>query len=166
MKSKKIAIYGLLVALAFILSYIEALFPIPVPIPGIKLGLANLVIIAALYSIGAKEAFVLSLIRIVLTGFTFGSPSTMMFSLAGGMLSWLMMTLWKKSRLFSIIGVSIIGGISHNMGQIIVAAIVVENMNLIYYLPFLLISGVITGILTGLLGAMIVKRLKGIINNI
>jgi heptaprenyl diphosphate synthase len=160
MKSKKMAIYGLLVALAFILSYIESLFPVPVPIPGIKLGLANLVVLTALYSMGVKEAFVLSVIRIFLVGFTFGNPSTMLFSLAGGLLSWFLMSLFKYSRLFSLAGVSIIGGISHNIGQIVMAMFIVENINIIYYLPFLLISGVATGMIIGILGAMIVKRMK------
>ncbi len=160
MKSNKIASYGLLVALAFILSYIESLFPIPVPIPGIKIGLANLVVITALYSMGTKEALVLAVIRIIMVGFTFGNPSTMIFSLAGGLLSWLMMTLLKRSKLFSQVGVSIAGGISHNIGQIVIAIFVVENINIIYYLPVLLISGVITGALIGILASMIIKRVK------
>lgn len=159
MKTKKVATFGLLVALAFILSYIEALFPLPIPVPGIKLGLANLVVITALYTMGAKEAFVLSMIRIILIGFTF-SPSTIIFSLAGGLLSWLTMTLLKKANLFSTVGVSIIGGISHNIGQIVVSIFVVENINIIYYLPVLLISGVIAGVVIGILGALIVKRIS------
>ncbi len=157
---KKITTYGLLVALAFILSYIENLIPIPIPIPGIKLGLANLVVITALYSLGAKEAFALSILRIVLVSFTFGSPSTMLFSLAGGLLSWGVMSLFKHIKVFSFVGVSILGGISHNIGQIFMSILVVENINIIYYLPFLLTAGVITGALIGILGAMIVKRLK------
>lgn len=160
MKSKNIATYGLLIALAFILSYVESLVPIPIPVPGIKLGLANLVVLAALYTMGVKDAFILSVIRIVLSGFTFGSPSVMLFSLAGGILSCVMMVLFKKSKLFSMIGVSIIGGIAHNIGQILVAIAVVENGSIIYYLPFLLISGVISGALIGILGGMIVKRLN------
>lgn len=160
MKSNKVATYGLLVALAFILSYIESLFPIPVPIPGIKIGLANLVVITALYSMGTKEALVLAVIRIIMVGFTFANPSTMIFSLGGGLLSWLMMTLLKRSKLFSQVGVSIVGGISHNIGQIVIAIFVVENVNIIYYLPVLLISGVITGALIGILGSMIIKRVK------
>ncbi|HWT27087.1 MAG TPA: Gx transporter family protein [Mobilitalea sp.] len=163
MKSKKIATYGLLVALAFILSYVETLIPLPVPIPGMKLGLANLVVITAIYSMGYKEAFVLSIIRIVLVGFTFGNLSTMIYSLAGGLLSYTMMVLSKKSKLFSIVGVSIIGGVSHNIGQIIVAILVINNMNLAYYLPFLLITGAVTGTLIGILGSMIVKRLNKIV---
>ncbi len=163
MKTKQIATYGLLVALAFILSYIESMIPIPVPVPGIKLGLANLVVITALYTMGVKQALSLSLLRIILVGFTFGSPSTMIFSLAGGLLSWLMMTILKKTKVFGFVGVSVIGGISHNVGQIITSIFIVENINIIYYLPFLLISGIITGTLIGFLGAMIVKRLKNYI---
>lgn len=165
MKTKRIAIYGLLIALAFILSYIEASIPIPVPIPGIKLGLANLVVVTALYTMGPKEAFVLTLFRIILVGFTFGNPSMMMFSIAGGLLSWFMMSLFKKSNLFSTTGVSIIGGISHNIGQIIVAIFIVDNINIIYYLPYLLISGVAAGIVIGILGSIIVKSLNKYINS-
>ncbi len=160
MRTNKIARYGLLVALAFILSYIETLFPIPIPIPGIKLGLANLVVIIALYSMGAREAFVLSLVRIVLGGFTFGNLSTMAFSLAGGLLSWLMMYLFYKSKLFSIIGVSIIGGVAHNVGQILVAVYVNYNINILYILPILTIAGVVTGTTTGFMASLIIKRVN------
>jgi heptaprenyl diphosphate synthase len=165
MKPKKIATYGLLIALAFIFSYIESLIPIPFGVPGMKLGLANLVVISALYGLGWKDAFVLSIIRILLVGFTFRDPSTMMFSLAGGLLSWLLMVIFQKSKLFSMVGVSIIGGVAHNVGQIAVAIVYVNNTNLVYYLPFLLVSGVITGALIGILGSMIVKRLKNIMSN-
>lgn len=160
MKAKKVATYGLLVALAFILSYIESLFPLSLAIPGIKLGLANLVVIIALYSMGVKEAFSLSLLRIILVGFTFGNLSMMLYSLAGGMLSWLLMTIFRKTRLFSMTGVSIIGGIAHNIGQIGVAILVVDTFDIAYYLPFLMISGVVTGAVIGILGAMINRRIK------
>jgi len=163
LKAKNIATYGLLIALAFILSYIETLIPMLVPVPGIKLGLANLVVLTALYVMGVKQALILSILRIVLVGFTFGSPSTMIFSLAGGLLSWLMMSLFRKFKLFSLVGVSILGGIAHNIGQIAVSIVVVDNINIIYYLPILLISGVVTGTLIGILGAMIVKRLNNIL---
>ena len=162
MKSKKIATYGLLIALAFIFSYIESLFPMPFGVPGMKLGLANLEVICALYGMGWKDAFVLSVIRILLVGFTFRDPNTMLFSLAGGILSWLMMVIFQKSKMFSMVGVSIIGGVSHNIGQIAVAIVYVSNSNLVYYLPVLLIFGAITGTLIGILGSMIVKRLKRI----
>ncbi len=160
MKSRKIATYGLLIALAFIFSYIESLIPIPFGVPGMKLGLANLVVITALYGLGWKDAFVLSVIRILLVGFTFRDPGTIAFSLAGGILSWLLMVLFQKSKLFSMVGVSIIGGVGHNVGQIAVAIVYVHNANLVYYLPFLLITGAVTGTLIGILGSMILKRLK------
>ncbi len=160
MKAKKVATYGLLVALAFILSYIESLFPLSLAIPGIKLGLANLVVVIALYSMGAGDAFLLSLLRILLVGFTFGNLSMMLYSLAGGMLSWLLMTIFRKTRIFSMTGVSIIGGIAHNIGQIGVAILVVETFDIAYYLPFLMIAGVITGAVIGILGAMINKRIR------
>lgn len=162
MKSKKIATYGLLIALAFILSYIETLIPIPFAVPGMKLGLTNLVVLTALYVIGGKEALVLSVIRIIMVGFTFGNLSIMAFSLGGGLLSWLLMLIFKKLKLFSLVGVSIIGGVSHNIGQILVAIVIVKNINIIYYLPFLLISGVITGAMVGILGVMVIKRLKNL----
>ncbi|HKL99977.1 MAG TPA: Gx transporter family protein [Mobilitalea sp.] len=160
MKSKKIATYGLLVALAFIFSYIERMIPIPYPVPGMKLGLANLVVITALYTMGVKEAFALSIIRIFLVGFTYGNIFAMAFSLAGGLLSWLMMVIFHRSKLFSMVGVSIIGGVAHNIGQIIVAILYLNNNVMVYYLPFLLISGVASGALIGIIGAMIVKALK------
>lgn len=160
MKSKKIAVYGMLTALAFILSYIESLFPLPIPIYGVKLGLANIVVLVALYMLGTGQAFVLSLVRIILVGFTFGSLSTMMFSIGGGLLSFAMMVLFKKSGRFETVGVSVVGGISHNIGQIAVAIFVVHNLYLIGYLPFIIISGLVTGILIGILGALCMKRLK------
>ncbi len=160
MKSKKVVLYGLLIALAFILSYIESVIPIPVPIPGIKIGLANLVVITALYLMGPKEAFVLSMIRIILVGFTFGNLSTMLFSFAGGILSWGLMVCARKIKGLSITGVSILGGIGHNVGQILVAIFVVNSASLIYYLPFLIISGLVAGTVIGMVGAIITTRLK------
>ena len=160
MKSKKVAVYGLLVALAFILRYIESLFPLSFAIPGIKLGLANLVVVIALYSLGAGDALLLSFLRILLVSFTFGNLSMMLYSLAGGGLSWFFMIIFRKTKLFSMTGVSIIGGIAHNIGQIIVAMLVVETFDIVYYLPFLMIAGVITGAVIGILGGMINKRIR------
>lgn len=165
MKSKKIATYGMLVALAFILSYIESIIPLPIPVPGIKIGLANLVVITALYLMGPGDALILSLLRVVLVGFTFGNMSTMMFSLAGGLLSWLVMVLAKRSKVFSMTGVSILGGISHNLGQILVAIVVLNTATLVYYLPFLILSGLVTGTVIGILGAIITKRVQKIYAN-
>lgn len=156
-KAIKMAFYGMLVALAFIFSYIEVLIPFNFGIPGIKLGLANIVVIVALYTFGAKDAFVISCIRILLVGFTFGNLFSMLYSVAGGMLSWLVMCSLKRMKGFSVIGISIAGGISHNVGQIVVAAIVLKTVALGYYLPFLLIAGMITGLLIGVLGHIIIR---------
>lgn len=158
-KTKRISTYGLLVALAFIFSYIEALVPINSPVPGIKLGLANIVVMIALYKLGAKEAFSIALVRVVLVGFTFGNLMMMMYSLAGSVLSCSSMILLKKSNKFSMVGVSISGGVMHNVGQILMAILVLDTVQLYYYLPVLIISGIVTGILIGIVGAEIAKRL-------
>lgn len=163
MKTKKIAYLGLLIALAFVFSYIEFMIPVNIGIPGAKLGLANLVILVALYTLNEKDAFVLSMIRIVLVGFTFANLASMLYSLAGGMLSYLAMLLAKKSKKFSITGVSVIGGIFHNVGQIIIAICVVKTASLIYYLPLLIVAGIAAGVAIGILGAMVTKRIKGIV---
>lgn len=160
---KRTAYMGMLTALAFIFSYIESLIPISVGIPGIKIGLANLVIIVTLYTMGAVPAFALSMVRIVLTGFTFGNPAMMMYSLGGGILSLLVMIPARRTRLFSVTGVSVLGAVFHNMGQLIVAALVVENSSLLYYLPVLIVSGAAFGIIIGMVGAILIRRLTPVI---
>lgn len=160
MKTGKVALYGLLVALAFILSYVETLIPVPVPVPGVKIGLANLVVVTALYTMGDKEAFILSVVRIILVAMTFGNLSTMLFSIAGGILSVAAMIIVKRTGVFSLTGVSLVGGIMHNVGQVLVAMFIVHNVRMIYYLPFLLVSGVVTGALIGILAGLITKQVK------
>lgn len=163
--AKKTAYVGVLTALAFVFSYIEFLIPIQLGIPGIKLGLANMVIILALYTIGAGPALLLSLVRIVLTGFTFGSLSTMLYSLAGGILSFLVMLSAKKTKLLSPTGVSVLGAVFHNVGQIIVAMLVLETKSLIYYLPVLLLFGIIAGVAIGLTASILIRRLGNYIKD-
>lgn len=160
---KKTAYLGMLTALAFVFSYIEFLLPINVGIQGIKLGLANLVVIVTLYTIGLKEACILSLVRIILTAFTFGNLFSMLYSLAGGALSLLAMVIGKNIKLFSVVGVSVLGGVFHNIGQILVAILVVENGSLMYYLPVLILSGTIAGVIIGILAGILIKRLKHMI---
>lgn len=155
---------GLLTALAFVFSYVEFLIPVNLGVPGAKLGLANLVIIVALYTLRARDAFLLSMIRIVLVGFTFGSMAGMMYSLAGGMMSFAVMVLAKKTGLLSVTGVSVLGGIFHNVGQILVAIMVVKTGSLIYYLPVLIVIGCLSGVVIGILGAMVTKRVQKIIS--
>ncbi len=163
-KARKVALYGMFVALAFVFSYIEVLIPFSIGIPGFKLGLANIVVLTVLYAMGVKEAFVISGIRIVLVGFTFGNMFGILYSLAGGLLSWLIMCISKKVKAFSVVGVSIAGGITHNIGQIIVAALVLDTVNIGFYLPLLLISGTITGLLIGILGVGLLKVQMKIFN--
>ncbi len=150
MSTKKITLSALMVALAMILSYIEALIPFSFGIPGIKLGLANLVVLAALYLFGPVQALLISVVRIFLISITFGSMAALLYSLAGGLLSFFVMLILSKIKGFSVIGISVAGGVSHNLGQLIVAALVVENMNLFFYFPVLILAGVITGLLIGI----------------
>lgn len=155
----KVAYFGVFTAFALIMGYIESMIPFYFGIPGVKLGLTNIVIVIALYVMGVKEAFLLNAARIVLVGFLFGSLYSIIYSLAGGMLSLLVMVLLKKTGRFSVGGVSIAGGISHNIGQVLVAVFVVETASIAYYLPVLLIAGTITGFLIGIISSEILKRL-------
>lgn len=162
--AKKTALLGMLVALAFVLSYIETLIPVNLGIPGAKLGLANLVVMVALYTLGTKEAFGLSMVRILLTGLTFSSMAAMLYSFAGGLLSFAVMALMKKTKKLSVTGVSVLGGIAHNAGQIFVAMWMLDTAALIYYLPVLAITGVASGTVIGLLAVMVIRRISGAIN--
>ena len=119
-------------------------------------------VIIALYLMGPKQAFVLSMLRIILVGFTFGNLSTLLFSFAGGILSWVLMVLAQKIKGLSMTGVSILGGVGHNVGQIAVAMFVVNSTTLVYYLPVLILSGLVAGTVIGILGALIINRLKHI----
>lgn len=162
--AKKTALLGMLVALAFVLSYIETLIPVNLGIPGAKLGLANLVVMVALYTLGTKEAFGLSMVRILLTGLTFSSMAAMLYSFAGGLLSFAVMAMIKKTKKLSVTGVSVLGGIAHNAGQIFVAMWILDTATLIYYLPVLAITGVASGTVIGLLAVMVIRRIFGAIN--
>lgn len=157
--NKKIAYLGLFSAVAVIFGYVETLIPVFAGIPGIKLGLANLAVLFILERYTWKEAALVSLIRILVIGFMFGNLFSIAYSLAGASLSLLVMTLLKRQRGFSIIGVSIAGGVSHNVGQLLVAMLIIENISLMYYAPALLISGVITGLLIGILTSETVRRI-------
>ena len=156
---KKTAFCGLMLALALIASYVESLIPVPIPVPGIKLGVANSVVLILLYYANTKTAWGISIARVVLSGFLFGSMSSILYSLSGAVLSLLLMTLIKKRNCFTMTGVSVAGGVSHNIGQMVMAFLVLESMAVWYYLPVLLISGCITGSIIGILGKEIFKRM-------
>lgn len=161
-KTPRLALLGMLVALAMVLSWLEAQIPTMVAVPGMKLGLTNLVVLTALYGLGAKEAFFLNFVRILLVGLTFGNMVSFLYSLAGGILSGIVMIGLKQTKHFSITSVSVAGGVFHNVGQILVAMAVLETASLVYYLPFLWLGGMISGLLIGIVGAQLVKRLQGL----
>lgn len=165
-KAKKVALYGLLIALAMVMSFVESLIPIPIPIPGVKLGLANLVTVTGLYLVGIPGTLCVTVLRIILVGFSFGNPYSMLYGLSGSILSLFVMSMAKKYRWFSLIGISILGGISHNIGQITFAAVIVRTPGLYYYLPALLAAGCIAGIIIGILGGIMTDRLGKFTKNL
>ena len=149
----------MLTAVAMILSYVEAMLP-SIAIPGVKMGLANIAVVFALYRFGWKEAVAISLIRVVLMSLLFTGVAAMLYSLAGAAVSLILMGLLKKVNAFSVVGVSVAGGVGHNAGQVLLAMWMLETGELMYYLPALAISGVISGVLIGLAGGMLVNRMK------
>lgn len=160
--ARRAALYGVMIALAMVLSYVEVLIPLPVGIPGVKPGLANLVVFFALYSMSAQEAFLISIVRIILVSMTFGNGSAFLYSMAGGILSFFVMWICKKKEILLPTGVSIAGGIAHNVGQLLMASIILENGAVFTYLPVLLAAGCITGGIIGFLGGKISKRIHTI----
>lgn len=156
---KKTAFCGLMLSLALIAGYVESLIPVPIPIPGIKLGVANSIVLILLYMTNTKTVWLVSISRVMLAGFLFGSMASILYSMSGAVLSLLMMYLLKKKDCFTITGVSVIGGVSHNIGQLLMAFLVLESGAVWYYLPVLLLSGVITGGIIGMLGKEVRKRI-------
>ena len=158
--SKKTAHLGIFAAVAIIFGYVETLVPVFAGIPGIKLGLANLAVLFILSRYHFRDAALVSVVRIIVIGFLFGNMFSILYSLAGAALSLTVMTLMKKHTGFSLVGISVAGGVTHNIGQLIVAMLVVESTSLIYYGPVLLISGVITGCVIGFLTQETLKRIR------
>ena len=160
MKTKKLTVLALSVALAMILSFIESQIPSFVPIPGVKIGLANIVVVFALYKLGWKEAAGISLLRVFLVSVLFGHVASFFYSIAGALLSFCGMALLKRTGLFSHIAVSVAGGVLHNVGQILMACILLETNIITYYLPVLILSGTLAGIVIGLLASVMVSRIR------
>lgn len=159
-KSKTISFLGLCTALALVLAYLEALIPPVFPsVPGIKMGLPNIVLIFVLYRRGGGAAMAVSMLRIVMVSMLFGNGMAFLYSVAGGLLSMTVMILLKRSNLLSTVGVSVAGGITHNVGQILMAMLLLETTELIYYLVVLAVTGTIAGILIGLCGASLVRKI-------
>jgi len=161
-RTRTIALLGIFAAFAVMLSFLERLLPAPVPLPGVKLGLANIIIIISLYRFGAKEALTVQTLRILLFAVLFGGVGSAIYSFAGGMLSLGAMILFKKLGVFSVIGVGVIGGVFHNIGQIIIASMVVQSASLLMFLPALIISGQVAGFVTGLVAYYVLVRLEKI----
>ena len=159
---KKTAYLGVYLALALICSYVESLIPFYFGIPGVKLGLTNIVVVLMLYCVGTKEALAVSTLRIVLAGFLFGNMFSILYSLAGGILSLIVMGILKKTGKFTVVGVSVCGGVFHNVGQLAVAMAVVQTYEVGYYFPVLLIAGLLTGMLIGMISAEVLKRTKNL----
>lgn len=162
MKIRKIAFLGLSVTLAMILSFVESQIPVFTTIPGMKVGLPNLVMVFHLYRVGWKETVIVSLIRAFLVALLFGNLQSLIFSIAGAVLSLTGMILLKKTGLFSSIAVSVTGGVLHNVGQIIAACLWTGTVQIAYYLPALLVSGVCAGIAIGLIAGFLLKRLENV----
>ncbi len=157
--TKRLALSAMLATLALIFSYVEALIPIPVPIPGIKLGIANLVIVIAIYKLGFRYAFTINCVRVVIAGLLFSGVFGMIYSLAGGIMSIVIMYLLYRMKIFSMVGVSMAGGVAHNLGQLIIASIIVSNVKMLSYFSVLLFSGLFSGILIGIVATLIYVRL-------
>ena len=157
--SARIAACGVLTALALIFSYIEFLVPLPIAIPGIKLGLANIVVLVCLYTLGDRYAFLINCTRIVLAALLFGSVFSALYALAGGLVSFAVMALLKRADAFSVCGVSMAGGVFHNLAQLTVAGFLVESAQVFYYFPVLLLSGMATGIGIGILATLILRSI-------
>lgn len=162
-KAQRIALSGLLTSLMLVLGFIERQFPLPVPAPGIKLGLANSVLLYALYMLGIRQAIVLMLLKALMSWLIYMNMSAMFYSLAGGVLSLAAMILVSRVRGVSVIGVSALGAVCFNIGQILMAAWLLNTPQLIVtYLPVLMVAGVLTGILTGVIASMVMRHLRSL----
>ncbi len=160
-KTKRVAFLGVLTSVALVLSYIEAILPpIWAAIPGIKMGFPNIVIIFLLYRFGVKEAAIVSVIRLFIVALLFGNVMSLAYSFAGAALSLLLMALCKKSDKLSVVGTSIVGGVAHNLGQILVAIVLFDTVQIGYYMAVLAVTGTIAGVFIGLAGALLLRRLE------
>lgn len=162
-KVKKTALLGVLTGVALVLSYLEAIIPpIYAAVPGIKVGLPNIVVILILYKFGVKEAASVSFLRVFIVALLFGNAMTLAYSLAGAFLSLAVMALFKRLDKFSAVGVSIIGGVAHNLGQILVAIVLLSSTLIGYYMIILTITGMLAGVAVGIAGALLIKRMEKI----
>lgn len=158
--TKRLTALALSVSFALILSFIESRIPAFVAIPGIKVGLANIAVIFVLYKLGIREAIVVSAVRVILVSMLFGSPVSLIYSICGAVLSLTVMVLIKKFTPLSEVTVSVSGGITHNIGQIAAASLMLGTNVVMYYLPFLLLSGTIAGTVVGVASGLLIKKVN------
>ena len=159
-KTRKLTTLSLMVTFALVLSYVESRIPAFVAVPGVKVGLANIAVIFTLYKLGIKEAITISLVRVVLVSILFGNPISLIYSIAGAILSLTVMILLKHLTPLREVAVSVTGGVMHNVGQITVASIILDTNVVTYYLPFLILSGTLAGIAVGTASAILIKKIK------
>lgn len=157
--AKRAALNGIMTALALVFGYVEHLVPFPVGIYGLKLGIANLVVVIMLYTVNWKTALCINFARIFLSFLLFGSATSLIYSLAGGVLSFIVMLFVKslKKPSFSVVGVSLCGAVAHNAGQMIAAAFMLDEMRIAFYLPVLVFAGAVTGTVIGLVANVVIK---------
>ena len=162
MKTNKITFLGIMLSLSLILSYVDSLIPLSTYVPGMKIGLANIITMYVLFNYRVRDAFIIMLLRVLISGLLFSGINSIIFGLTGGVLCIIFMTVSKKTRLFSVIGVSVIGSLSHNLGQVLAAFIIMDNINVMYYFPFLLITGLFTGAVIGYISGILIRRFEKI----
>ena len=160
MDTKKLTTLSITVTIAMALSFLESQIPAFVAVPGVKVGLANIAIFFILYRFGIKEAALVSGVRVVLMGLLFGNFVSMLYSIAGAVLSLSVMVLFKKLAFFGEVGVSVLGGITHNIAQIGMACLLLRSDAILYYLPVLLLSGTVAGIVVGIVAAILIRKIK------
>ena len=159
-RTKKLAVCAMLSAIALIFSYVEMLIPISIGIPGVKLGFANIAVLYALYTMNERYALAVNVVRICLSGLLFGSMFSVLYALAGGLVSLGAMIVLKKVKVFSVAGVSMAGGVFHNLGQLLVAALIVQTKQVLSYFPILVFSGIAAGIFNGLVARLCLNTIK------
>lgn len=159
-KTKKIALLGVVSAFAAILSYIEAIISFGIFIPGAKLGLANIAVVIAMYIYSYKDALCINIVRIVIVGLLFANMFSILFSIAGALISYIVMAVLKRIDIFTPVGVSVAGGVAHNVGQLLVASIIIESYSVINYLPILMIAGIICGIIIGIVSSIVIRYMN------
>lgn len=163
LRSKHVAFLGLMVALGLLFGYVESMFVIPIRVPGIRIGFSNIITVVTLYLMGPVSSFIVSITRVILSGVLFGNGISIIYALTGATVSYAGMFAVYKINRFSAVGVSVVGGVLHNVGQIIVAMIITESVNVIYYIPVLIVVGTLAGCVVGVVSDILIKRLAQLI---